>query len=72
MEIILQEIIRYLVRLGAFEIRRVVGAAAALVLGKGWIEAERPRAIDYAIRHMGCQNRVWRNPLLDPTLKIGK
>ena len=47
LEIILQEIIRYLVRLSTFEIRRVVGATAALVLGKGRIEAERPRAIDH-------------------------
>ena len=72
LEIILQEIIRHLVRLATFEIRRIVSAAAALIDGKGRIEAERPRAIDYAIRHMRCQDRAWRNPLLDPTLKIGK
>ena len=72
LETVLQEIVRHLVRLGTLEICRVVGAAAALVLGKGRIEAERPRAIDYAIRHMRCQDRGWRNPLFDPTFKIWK
>ena len=72
LEIILHEIIRYLVRVATFEIRRVVSAAATLIDGESRIGAERPRAIDYAIRDMRCQDRAWRNPLLDPTLKIGK
>src|SRR6266850_8353640 len=57
-------------RVSANEVRRIVGAAATLVHGDLGIRTEGPRTIHYTAGGVMCDDFLWWDAMLDPSLEI--